>query len=129
VPLVNWLAIPFGLITFNGILLSEFPDYPADLATGKANLVVRLGRERASRLYALISLASWITVLLSLRHGVPTLALWFYLPILALSLIVVVQVARGRWQDRPTLEKLCIANLLVAVGTGMAYVLAFAFGS
>jgi len=128
VPLVNWLAAPIGLTIFNVILLNEFPDYPADLATGKANMVMRLGPERASRLYGLVSLASCITMLLSLGYGVPALALWFYLPILALSLILVVLVIRGRWQDRATLEKLCAANLVVNLGTTMAYILAFVFG-
>jgi 1,4-dihydroxy-2-naphthoate octaprenyltransferase len=56
VPLVNWLAVPIGLTIFNVILLNEFPDYPADLVTGKANMVMRLGPERASRLYGLTSL-------------------------------------------------------------------------
>ena len=51
-PLVHWLAAPIGLTIFNVILLNEFPDYPADLVTGKANMVMRLGPERASRLPA-----------------------------------------------------------------------------
>ncbi|MFH1928872.1 MAG: prenyltransferase, partial [Chloroflexota bacterium] len=105
-PLVHWLAIPIGLTIFNVILLNEFPDYPADTVTGKANLTVRLGRDRASFLYGLISLGSWAAMLLSLSHGVPTRALWFYLPILTLSLILVVLVVRGRWRDSATLEKL-----------------------
>ncbi len=126
-PLVHWLAAPIGLTIFNVILLNEFPDYPADLVTGKANMVMRLGPERASRLYGLTSLGSWITMLLSLRHGVPMLALWFYLPVLALSLILVVLVIRDRWQDRATLERLCAANLVVNLGTTAAYILAFVF--
>jgi len=128
-PLIHWLAIPIGLTIFNVILLNEFPDYPADLAAGKANLTVRLGRERASRLYALTSLGSWITMLLSLRRslGVPTRAPWFYLPVLALSLILVVLVMRDRWRDRATLERLCAANLVVNLGTTAAYILAFVF--
>jgi len=125
-PLVHWLAAPIGLTIFNVILLNEFPDYPADLATGKANLVVRLGQERASRLYGLTSLGSWIAMLLSLGHGVPTRALWFYLPILALSLILVVSVMRRRWRDRAILERLCAANLAVNLGTTATYILAFA---
>ncbi|MGA9350731.1 MAG: prenyltransferase [Anaerolineae bacterium] len=123
--LVHWLAIPIGLTIFNVILLNEFPDYPADLEAGKANLMVRWGRERASRLYGLISLGSWVAVLLSLGHGVPTRALWFYLPILTLSLILVVLVLGGRWRDRTTLEKLCGANLMVNLGTTAAYIFAF----
>jgi 1,4-dihydroxy-2-naphthoate octaprenyltransferase len=124
--LVHWLAVPVGLTIFNVILLNEFPDYPADLEAGKANLAVRLGRERASFLYGLTSLGSWVAMLLSLRQGVPTRVLWFYLPILALSLILVVLVMGGRWRDRAILEGLCAANLVVNLGTTAAYVLAFA---
>jgi 1,4-dihydroxy-2-naphthoate octaprenyltransferase len=127
-PLVHRVAAPIGLTIFNVILLNEFPDYAADSATGKANLAVRLGRERASLLYGLISLGSWAAMLLSLRHGVPTLALWFYLPILALSLILVLRVMGRRWQDRAALEGLCAANLAVNLGTTAAYILAFAVG-
>jgi 1,4-dihydroxy-2-naphthoate octaprenyltransferase len=127
-PLVHWLAVPIGLTIFNVILLNEFPDYPADSATGKANLTVRLGRERASILYGLTNLGSWVAMLLSLGQGVPTPALWFYLPILALSLTLVVLVMRGRWRDRATLEKLCGANLAVNLGTTAAYILAFLVG-
>jgi 1,4-dihydroxy-2-naphthoate octaprenyltransferase len=125
VPLVHWLSVPIGLTIFNVILLNEFPDYPADSEAGKANLVVRLGRERASFLYSLISLGSWVAMLLSLGRGVPTRALWFYLPILPLSLILVVLVMGRRWQDRTTLERLCAANLAVNLGTTAAYIFAF----
>jgi 1,4-dihydroxy-2-naphthoate octaprenyltransferase len=124
-PLVHWLAVPIGLTILNVILLNEFPDYPADSATGKANLVVRLGRERAAFLYGLLSLGSWIAMLLSLGRGVPTRALWFYLPVLLLSLILVVLVMRGGWRDRATLERLCGANLGVNLGTTAVYIIAF----
>jgi 1,4-dihydroxy-2-naphthoate octaprenyltransferase len=124
-PLVHWLAIPIGLTIFNVILLNEYPDYAADRATGKRNLTVRLGRERASGLYALASLGSWIGMGVSLGRGVPARALWVYLPVLAISLVLVVQVLRGRWQDRAALERLCAANLVVNLGTTAAYILAF----
>jgi 1,4-dihydroxy-2-naphthoate octaprenyltransferase len=124
-PLVHWLSIPIGLTIFNVILLNEFPDYPADSAAGKRNLVVRLGKERASLLYGLVGLGSWLAMWLSLRHGVPFRALWFYLPILALSVTLVALVARGRWRDRATLELLCGLNLIVNLGTTAVYILAF----
>lgn len=126
--LVHWLAIPIGFTIFNVILLNEFPDYSADLEAGKANVTVRLGPERASRFYGLISLGSWMAMLFSLGRGVPTRALWFYLPIVALSLILVVMVIRGRWRDRATLERLCGANLVVNLGTTATYILAFFVG-
>lgn len=124
-PLIHWLAVPIGLTIFNVILLNESPDYPADLAAGKTNLTVRLGREWASRLYGLAGLGSGAAVLFSLGHGVPARALWFYLPVLFLSLILVVQVMRGRWRDRSALERLCAANLAVNLGTTAAYIFTF----
>jgi 1,4-dihydroxy-2-naphthoate octaprenyltransferase len=124
-PLVHWLSIPIGLSIFNVILLNEFPDYPADSAAGKRNLVVRLGPERASALYGLVSIGSWVAMWLSVRRGVPLRALWFYLPILALSLALVVLVAQRRWRDRAFLEVLCGANLVVNLSTTAVYILAF----
>jgi hypothetical protein len=88
-------------------------------------MVVRLGRERAAWLYGLVSLGSWVAMLLSLSRGVPTRALWVYLPVLIVSLILVVLVTRGGWRDRNTLEGLCAANLVVNLGTTAAYVFAF----
>jgi 1,4-dihydroxy-2-naphthoate octaprenyltransferase len=127
-PLVHWLSLPIGLTIFNVILLNEFPDYAADLATDKKNMTVRLGRARASTLYALIGLGSWVSMFLSWRQGVPARVLWFYLPILALSLVLVLLVMRQRWQERAVLERLCAANLVVNLGTTAAYVLAFVMG-
>jgi 1,4-dihydroxy-2-naphthoate octaprenyltransferase len=126
--LVHWLAVPIGLTILNVILLNEFPDYAADSAAGKANVVMRLGRERAALLYGLLSLGSWVGMLLSLGRGVPIAALWFYLPILAVSVVLVGLVIAGRWRDRAVLEKLCGANLLVNLGTTAAYIFAFILG-
>jgi 1,4-dihydroxy-2-naphthoate octaprenyltransferase len=124
--LVHWLACPIGLTIFNVILLNEFPDYQADLAAGKNNLTVRLGREHAARVYGLAGVGSWIAMLLSLRAGVPVRAMWMYLPVLALSLALALLVVGGRWHNRETLEKLCAANLIVNLGTTAVYVIAFA---
>jgi 1,4-dihydroxy-2-naphthoate octaprenyltransferase len=123
--LVYWLAIPVGLTIVNVILLNEYPDYPADSATGKTNLVVRLGPRRGAWLYTSISVGSWLAMLLSVSRGVPVRAFWFYVPILALSLLLVALMLRGRWRDRETLERLCGANLLVNLGTTATYILAF----
>jgi 1,4-dihydroxy-2-naphthoate octaprenyltransferase len=125
-PLVHWLAIPIGLTIFNVILLNEFPDYQADVAARKRNLTARLGRERAAWLYGLASLGSWVGMGLSLANGVPARALWVYLPVLILSLILTAWVLRSGWRDRSTLEKLCGLTIAVNLGTTAAYIFAFA---
>jgi 1,4-dihydroxy-2-naphthoate polyprenyltransferase len=60
---VVWASMPLGLFIAAFLWVNEFPDYQADLGAGKRNLVVRLGKFRASRLLpciygmAIISLA------------------------------------------------------------------------
>lgn len=123
-PLAHWMSVPIGLTILNVILLNEFPDYKADVETGKSNIIARIGRERGAWLYGLISLGSWIGMGLSLLNGVPARALWVYLPVLAVSIALVVLVARGRWRDRGTLERLCGANIVVNLGTTASYLFA-----
>jgi 1,4-dihydroxy-2-naphthoate octaprenyltransferase len=124
-PLVYWLSLPVGLTIFNVILLNEFPDYEADQAAGKKNILVRFGSSRASHLYAYLSSASWIFFIFSLYQGVPRHAMLFYMPVFFVSIYLVVMVLRGRWQDRKILERLCGVNILTNLGTTVAYILAF----
>jgi len=45
-------SLPLGLLIAAFLWINEFPDYLADRASGKRTLVVRLGRPRASRVFA-----------------------------------------------------------------------------
>lgn len=51
---VLWLSLPLGLLIGSFLWVNEFPDYEADKAVGKRNLVVRLGKERASQAFVMI---------------------------------------------------------------------------
>jgi 1,4-dihydroxy-2-naphthoate octaprenyltransferase len=62
---------------------------------------------------------------LSLMNGVPVRALWVYVPVLALSLVLTALVVRGSWRNRATLEMLCGLNIAVNLGTTAAYIFAF----
>ncbi|MGA7075430.1 MAG: prenyltransferase [Halobacteriota archaeon] len=124
-PLVTWVALPIALTIFNVILLNEFLDYWADIAAAKTNLVVRLGRETTAQLYVLVSIGSWLALLLTLGQGVPLRALWIFLPTALVSLVAVVLVLRGRWHQQGILGRLCAATLAVNVGTTAAYLFAF----
>lgn len=124
-PIVHWISVPIGLTIFNVILLNEFPDYSADYVTGKTNLLVRLGRKRASYLYGFTSFVSWGAVLISIIYGVPIRILWIYPIIMLISLTLAVLVIGELWQNRIKLEKLCAINLVVNLGTTAAYIFAF----
>ncbi|HAL62510.1 MAG TPA: hypothetical protein DCP08_08905 [Chloroflexi bacterium] len=124
-PLVHWLALPIALTIFNVILINEFPDYLADKEVGKRNLVVRFGREKMSKLYALANFGTWLLYLFSLRAGVPLKAFLFFCPFFLLSLLTTLQVLRGDYKERRKLEGICARTLIFNLGTTLNLILAF----
>jgi 1,4-dihydroxy-2-naphthoate octaprenyltransferase len=64
-------SIPLGLMIVSFLWVCEFPDYLADRKAGKRNLVVRLGRLRASRVFAVLAPVSSLSVLLLPFFGIP----------------------------------------------------------
>ncbi len=116
-PLVHWVSLPIALTIFNVILINEFPDYPADKAFGKRNLVVRFGKERMSKLYVLTSIGTWIFYAFSIKAGIPFKAILLFSPIFILSLLTTIQVFRGDYKDRKKLEGICGKTLIFNIGT------------
>jgi 1,4-dihydroxy-2-naphthoate polyprenyltransferase len=66
-----WTSIPLGLLIASFLWICEFPDYLADRAAGKRNLVVRLGRVRASRAFIGLVGTGAASVLLLPAAGLP----------------------------------------------------------
>ena len=99
----SWAAsVPACLMTFDLLLLNEFPDEAADRGGGRRNLVLGLGRPTAARVYLLAGLLvpAWIAGSV-LAGWLPRPALWAVLPSLLL-------LPPGRWvvstlrgSDRP----------------------------
>jgi len=84
-------SIPPFLMTFNLLLLNEFPDEVADREGGRRNLVRLLGRTGAARAYVVLGWAvpACLIVAVALR-GLPVICLLACLPSLAL-------IAPTRW--------------------------------
>lgn len=124
-PLIHWISVPIGMTIMNVILLNEFPDYEADMIVGKRNLLVRFGKKTGVLLYALLSVAAWIAMLISVYAGVPTKALIVYAPVFGLSAFIVAMMLKSKHQDPKFLEILCGLNIAVNLGTTIAYLYAF----
>jgi 1,4-dihydroxy-2-naphthoate octaprenyltransferase len=78
-------AVPAFFMTFDLLLLNEFPDEQADRAGGRRNLVLILGRRRAARVFALAGLATPAAICAAVLLGpLPALALLAALPSLLL---------------------------------------------
>lgn len=124
-PVIHWMAIPIGLTIFNVIFLNEYPDYEADKATGKKNLLNRMGKEKGKFLYIIFSLLSSAAVLASPYWGIPFKIVYFYLPVLIISLFIVLMMLRNKHKEKKMLEKLCGLNIAVNLGTSLVYILVY----
>jgi 1,4-dihydroxy-2-naphthoate polyprenyltransferase len=78
-------AVPATFMTFNLLLLNEFPDEEADRAGGRRNLVIMLGRPAAGLVYtvAAVSVPVWLAGAVALGY-LPAVALIAVLPSLLL---------------------------------------------
>jgi 1,4-dihydroxy-2-naphthoate octaprenyltransferase len=67
---VLWASLPLGLLIAAFLWVNEFPDYAADRSVGKNNLVVQLGKHRASRVLPLIYLLALAILACAVWTGV-----------------------------------------------------------
>jgi len=78
-------SIPAFFMTFNLLLLNEFPDEEADQGGGRRNLVILLGRRTAAWIYVAAGLATPAAVIVAVVVGaLPALCLVAVLPSLLL---------------------------------------------
>jgi 1,4-dihydroxy-2-naphthoate octaprenyltransferase len=84
-PAALWAGVPGFFMTFNLLLLNEFPDEEADRAGGRHNIVLMAGRKRAALVYAAAALLTPASILLAVLLGaLPVHALAATLPSLLL---------------------------------------------
>jgi 1,4-dihydroxy-2-naphthoate octaprenyltransferase len=89
------LSLPLGLFIMAFLWVNEFPDHDADVSAGKRNLVVKMGRQRASRVLPQIYLAGFLLlVIMPWLTGLP-LALWWGF----LALPCAVMASLWTWQN------------------------------
>jgi 1,4-dihydroxy-2-naphthoate octaprenyltransferase len=92
------LSLPLGLFIMAFLWVNEFPDHDADVSAGKRNLIVKLGRHRASRLLPVIYLLGF--ALLALIPTVSYLGreIWWGL----LAAPTAIMACRWTWREPET---------------------------
>ena len=119
------LDVPLGLLIGAFLWINEFPDYAADRAAGKRTLVVRIGRQRASRAFAFI---------IATAFALLALLLWFKLPPTAalgfIGLVPAATAARKLWRNPEQTQAIVPAQawtllsfVLFALGAGIGLLL------
>lgn len=118
-------SVPLGILIAAFLWINEFPDYRADRAAEKRTLVVRLGRRRASRVFAVVLALAFVCLGYLPLAGVPV-GIWAGF----IALPAAVRAARVA-VDRPEHTAAIIpaqvntlrAFVLLAVGSGLGMVL------
>ena len=79
-------SFPATFMTFNLLLLNEFPDEEADFTGGRRHLVIRLGRETAALVYTVAGLLTPIAILVAVAINIfPVIALAALIPSILLA--------------------------------------------
>jgi 1,4-dihydroxy-2-naphthoate octaprenyltransferase len=118
VALVDFLiGIPIGLLTTAILWINQFPDEQADRQTGKINLVVVLGTQRARWGYLLLLAASFGLLLYWLVTGLFPLGM----AAAFVSLPLAVYAARIAWReyDRRSLVRANSATIQLQLAAGL----------
>jgi 1,4-dihydroxy-2-naphthoate octaprenyltransferase len=98
------LAVPVGLLASAILVVNNVRDLETDRRAGKRTLAVRLGRERARALYAVMVFGAFLTAPLAWLLGGTGLSPWLLLAWAAVPLAVpVVRLVRER-TDGPSLN-------------------------
>ena len=114
-----------GITIFNVIFLNEFPDYIADKATGKRNLLVRMGIKHGPAVYISASILAAVTTIIAILEGVPARAFYLYVPVMVLSAVIIYMILKKKHEDSSALEILCGLNIAINLGTTGSFLLAF----
>jgi len=85
-PAIILACLPFGLLVFNNLLATQWPDRAADAAVGKRTLITRWPDRRLRYLYAWAAAIAFITLLVFKGSVFPGLVAWS--SFLALPIVV-----------------------------------------
>ncbi len=122
-------SVPAFLMTFNLLLLNEFPDEAADREGGRKNLVLLLGRPKAALVYAGAAILVPVWIVGSVVQG--ALPLWALLgTVPSLLLVPPLRWAFGHAEKEVPLQALganvnwnLATNVLLGIGLAIATVL------
>ncbi|MBI2351206.1 MAG: prenyltransferase [Deltaproteobacteria bacterium] len=119
------VSVVLGLLIAAFLWANEFPDYKADLASGRHNLVVQLGRAKAARAFvAIMALAGAVLAFLPLA-GVPV-GVWlgaFSLVPAVISCRILLRNAEVTSRVVPAQAMILLSFVLYALGSGIGLLL------
>jgi 1,4-dihydroxy-2-naphthoate octaprenyltransferase len=118
-------TFPLAFMHLAMVIAVEFPDYAADLKTGKQTLLVRMGWKNGILVHNICILVAYLLVVLAYSLGFPrrvALAVLLTIPFGLLQFWQMLRISSGK---KPSWQALTL-NAVLSFGT-MAYMMAFSF--
>lgn len=122
---IHGMAMPIGLTLLNVILIHEYTDGPVTVASGKGNLLALVGKTGGMVLHVASAILTWCWMVGLIHSGVPIKSLYLYLPVMVLSMVATVMMARRKYESPFSREWLVGLNIAVHLGTTLALLLAY----
>lgn len=125
------LFIPMAILIANLLWLNQFPDYPADKAASKNTLVVKLGRDKAIRVYYFLLLCVYIIILLGILFKIiPIIGLIAFLSLpLALKIVKIAKANYMKTEELiPAMAGGIQLPMVIAILLCVGYIIARAIG-
>lgn len=116
------VSMPAALTIFGVIMANEFPDYDADRAVNKRNLVVRLGLKLGSRVFVVAMALAYPIMVASIVVGISAWITVFGLPVLLFCAVAVAETLRGGYERPASQTKIAASTLLANLLSSLMFV-------
>jgi len=118
------VSMPLGLLTSAFVVLAEIPDYEADRATGKNNIVVRFGKGSGQWLFTGLHAAAFSTVFICIRAcllDIKAYPVFFAIPVSAAACILL----WGRYTGHKTVAAAAVLTLIIHLAVSLLLIFSF----
>jgi 1,4-dihydroxy-2-naphthoate octaprenyltransferase len=106
------VSLPGAFGVFLVILINEFPDIRSDRLSGKNNLVVRLGIEKAGILYIILLILCYVSIIVIVLFGVPVISAYLsVIPLLA-AIWIICSIYKKGLSGRAIQESLSLRTII-----------------
>jgi 1,4-dihydroxy-2-naphthoate octaprenyltransferase len=115
-----------GVLTFNLLLLNEFPDYEADLAGGRQNLLTCFGKEASGKVYTGLMVIMYIWIIMAVALDLapaPCLVALFTIPLALKPMGWAWSNTHADDEIRPALAGNVMTNIGTQVLLGMGFIM------
>jgi len=116
------VSVPASLTIFGVIVANEFPDYEADKAVDKKNLVVRLGTKGGAYVFVAAMALAYPFMLAGILVGISAWIAVFGLPVLLLCVLSVVMTLKGGYEKPGPQTKIAASTLLANLLSSIMFI-------